>query len=69
MVFHVVHRTLLEQPDGFLKSAREVELLLTYERGQWRAKCRQPPVATLRCDSLEEAFVTAAREVCSERVR
>lgn len=66
MTFHVVHRILVERPDGDLKSAREVELLLTYERGQWRAKCQQPPVATLRCDSMEEALVTAAKEIVAE---
>jgi hypothetical protein len=56
----------LERAEADLSSTTEVLVELVYEGGKWRGVCVEPPVATLRCDTLEEALITAAREITRE---
>jgi hypothetical protein len=56
----------LERPDGQLSTSMSIVVELIYEHGKWRGQCADPPVSTLRCDSLEEVLVTVAREIGQE---
>jgi hypothetical protein len=56
----------VEQPGAMLSAAVEASVDLVYQAGKWKAQCRQPPVATVLCDSLEQALVTAAKEIAAE---
>lgn len=68
MVFRVNLPMLLERPGCELSEATSVTIQLVFERGRWRAQCQEPPVATLICDSMEEALIAAAREITSDWV-
>ena len=51
---------------GDLSAPQSVTVQLVCQGGKWRAQCQDPPVATLLCDSIEEALIAAAREIQQE---
>ena len=51
--------------DG-LSSPMGVTVQVVCLGGKWQAQCQDPPVATLVCDTLEEALMAAAREIQQE---
>lgn len=50
-------------PDSAEESVRKIHAQLVYQHGKWRAQCTEPSVASLLCDSMEEALIALAKEV------
>ncbi len=66
MIFRLGLPLELERPTGEMTTAVRVEVQIVYDGGKWRMQCQDPPVATLMCDSLEEALITGTREIMQE---
>ncbi|MBK8916167.1 MAG: hypothetical protein IPM64_16495 [Phycisphaerales bacterium] len=66
MVFRMQVPIAVERPDGEFATAARVEVELLYQAGRWRGQCRQPPVATGFCDTMEAALVATAKDVARE---
>jgi len=56
----------VDQVGNALAIKKPVPMQLIYQSGQWRAQCAEPPVATLKFDSMEEAIVAGAKEAAAE---
>jgi hypothetical protein len=52
--------------DEDISVAEPVPVTVLYQSGRWRAQSQSPPVVTEYVDSMEEALVTAAKEIASE---
>jgi hypothetical protein len=59
----------VEKTDAEWNDSVPVTAVLTFERGKWHGQCADPPVATLQCDTLEEALLATAREVARDWTR
>lgn len=53
----------VERQTDTLDGTIAITLQVVCHGGKWRAQCQTPPVATLVCDTLEEALISAVREV------
>lgn len=69
MVFRLPLTIEVDRAEAEFSASRQIPLKLIYERGCWRAECQDPPVATLLCETLEEALRTAAREISADIAR
>lgn len=66
MQFRMILPLTVERPGELLSTSVEASVELCYQAGKWKALCRQPPVATCLCDTLEQALVTVAKEIAAE---
>ena len=66
MLFHMTVPMTVEKPGEMLSTSIDASVDVCYQAGKWKAQCRQPPVATCLCDSLEQALVMVAKEVAAE---
>ena len=63
MLFRVTLPVEVERSTGDLSTSTTVPVQLIYQGGRWQAQCQDPPVATLLCETMEEALVAAVKEM------
>lgn len=66
MEFRVNVTVEVDQVGNALAIKTPVPMQIIYQSGQWWAQCEDPPVATVRFDTLEEALVAGAKEAAAE---
>lgn len=48
---------------GDLCRESDVTLQIHYRSGKWHGQCAEPPVITTMCDTLQDAIVSAVKEI------
>lgn len=66
MILRVTLPLEVEQTRDGLGDATPVSVQFILEHGKWRAQCTEPPIATLQCDTFEEAVRAAGREIVAD---
>lgn len=63
MLFRIQIPMQVERSTDELADLIETQAELACRGGKWQGVCRQPPVSTDYCDSLDEALKSLAKEI------